>query len=46
MRILIGMAATSSLTNQNEVDDDEKAETLPGLVLGGTKGWSWGGLIS
>lgn len=42
MRILIGLAATSSLRNQKEVDDEEKAETLPGLVSGGPKGWGRG----
>lgn len=45
MRILISLAATSSLRNQKEVDDEEKAETLPGLVSGGTKGWGRGGSV-
>lgn len=46
MRTPIGTAATSSLTNPNEVDEEEEAETLPGLVSGGAKGWVWGGLFS
>lgn len=44
MRTPIGTAATSSLTNPNEVDEEEEAETLPGLVSGGTKGRGLGGV--
>lgn len=45
MRTPIGTAATSSLTNPNEVDEEEEAETLPGLVSGGTKGRGLGGSV-